>query len=114
VDLDYTITMEDQIYLLLEAQVQCEINIMSQLQEEEESNCLPEWDGLICWPRGLAGKTSAMPCPPYIYDFNHKGMAFRHCSSNGTWDFVQSLNRTWSNYSECLHLLQAEISPGKV
>ncbi|XP_062971943.1 parathyroid hormone 2 receptor [Elgaria multicarinata webbii] len=110
-DMDYTITMEDQIYLLLEAKVQCELNITSQLQEG--GDCFPEWDGLICWPRGSAGKTLAVPCPSYIYDFNHKGMAFRNCSLNGTWIYVQSLNRTWSNYSECLRFLQAEISPGK-
>ncbi|XP_060113033.1 parathyroid hormone 2 receptor [Heteronotia binoei] len=113
VDLDYTITTEDQIYLLLEARVQCEQNITAQLQEKRDDNCFPEWDGLICWPRGSVGETLAVPCPPYIYDFNHKGMAFRHCSSNGTWVFVQSLNRTWSNYSECLSFLQAEIHSGK-
>uniref|UniRef100_A0A8C6VSH5 Parathyroid hormone 2 receptor n=1 Tax=Naja naja TaxID=35670 RepID=A0A8C6VSH5_NAJNA len=72
--------------------------------------CFPEWDGLICWPRGSAGKTLAMPCPSYIYDFNHQGMAFRHCNSNATWAYIHSLNRTWSNYSECLHFLQTEIS----
>lgn len=41
-----------------------------------EGNCFPEWDGLICWPRGTVGKISAVPCPPYIYDFNHKGIEF--------------------------------------
>lgn len=41
-------------------------------------------------------------------------MAFRHCNSNGTWAYVLSLNRTWSNYSECLHFLQTEISLQKV
>ncbi|XP_039349474.1 parathyroid hormone 2 receptor isoform X5 [Mauremys reevesii] len=55
----------------------------------------------------------AVPCPPYIYDFNHKGVAFRHCSPNGTWDLVQGLNRTWANYSDCLRYLQPEISSGK-
>ncbi|NXG27735.1 PTH2R protein, partial [Dromaius novaehollandiae] len=106
-----------------------------------EGNCFPEWDGLICWPRGSVGKTLAVACPPYVYDFNHKGMvpvildftsgvkdlteltklldfflsgvAFRHCSLNGTWDFVHSLNRTWANYSECLNSLQPEISSRK-
>lgn len=41
-----------------------------------EGNCFPEWDGLICWPRGTVGKILAVPCPPYIYDFNHKGIGF--------------------------------------
>uniref|UniRef100_A0A8C3SUQ5 Parathyroid hormone 2 receptor n=1 Tax=Chelydra serpentina TaxID=8475 RepID=A0A8C3SUQ5_CHESE len=113
VDSDDTITTEEQIYLLLEAKIQCELNITTQLQEGE-GNCFPEWDGLICWPRGSLGKMLAVPCPPYIYDFNHKGVAFRHCSPNGTWDLVQGLNRTWANYSDCLRYLQPEISSGKV
>uniref|UniRef100_A0A8C3SUL0 Parathyroid hormone 2 receptor n=1 Tax=Chelydra serpentina TaxID=8475 RepID=A0A8C3SUL0_CHESE len=112
VDSDDTITTEEQIYLLLEAKIQCELNITTQLQEGE-GNCFPEWDGLICWPRGSLGKMLAVPCPPYIYDFNHKGVAFRHCSPNGTWDLVQGLNRTWANYSDCLRYLQPEISSGK-
>ncbi|XP_044523442.1 parathyroid hormone 2 receptor isoform X1 [Gracilinanus agilis] len=112
IDSDGTITMEEQIVLVLKAKVQCELNITAQLQEGE-GNCFPEWDGLICWPRGTVGKILAVPCPPYIYDFNHKGVAFRHCNPNGTWDFMHSLNKTWANYSECLSYLQPESSTGK-
>nr|XP_060479267.1 parathyroid hormone 2 receptor isoform X3 [Panthera onca] len=107
-----TITMEEQIVLVLKAKVQCELNITAQPQGGE-GNCFPEWDGLICWPRGTVGKILAVPCPPYIYDFNHKGVAFRHCNPNGTWDFMYSLNKTWANYSECLRFLQPDISIGK-
>ncbi|XP_069323867.1 parathyroid hormone 2 receptor isoform X1 [Eulemur rufifrons] len=111
-DYDGTITIEEQIVLVLKAKVQCELNITAQLQEGE-GNCFPEWDGLICWPRGTVGKISAVPCPPYIYDFNHKGVAFRHCNPNGTWDYMHSLNKTWANYSDCLRFLQPDISMGK-
>ncbi|XP_019508486.1 PREDICTED: parathyroid hormone 2 receptor isoform X2 [Hipposideros armiger] len=111
-DSDGTITIEEQIVLVLKAKVQCELNITAQLQEGE-GNCFPEWDGLICWPRGTVGKILAVPCPPYIYDFNHKGVAFRHCNPNGTWDFMHSLNKTWANYSDCLRFLQPDISVGK-
>ncbi|XP_072597102.1 parathyroid hormone 2 receptor [Vulpes vulpes] len=111
-DSDGTITIEEQIVLVLKAKVQCELNITAQLQEGE-GNCFPEWDGLICWPRGTVGKILAVPCPPYIYDFNHKGVAFRHCNPNGTWDFMYSLNKTWANYSDCLRFLQQDISIGK-
>ncbi|XP_036176481.1 parathyroid hormone 2 receptor isoform X2 [Myotis myotis] len=107
-----TITTEEQIVLVLKAKVECELNITAQLQEGE-GNCFPEWDGLICWPRGTVGKILAVPCPPYIYDFNHKGVALRRCNPNGTWDFIHSLNKTWSNYSDCLHFLRPDISPGK-
>ncbi|XP_070279399.1 parathyroid hormone 2 receptor [Myotis yumanensis] len=107
-----TITTEEQIVLVLKAKVECELNITAQLQEGE-GNCFPEWDGLICWPRGTVGKILAVPCPPYIYDFNHKGVALRRCNRNGTWDFIHSLNKTWSNYSDCLRFLRPDISPGK-
>ncbi|XP_021558894.1 parathyroid hormone 2 receptor isoform X1 [Neomonachus schauinslandi] len=111
-DFDGTITIEEQIVLVLKAKVQCELNITAQLQEGE-GNCFPEWDGLICWPRGTVGKILAVPCPPYIYDFNHKGVAFRHCNLNGTWDFMYSLNKTWANYSDCLRFMHPDISIGK-
>uniref|UniRef100_A0A8D0E561 Parathyroid hormone 2 receptor n=1 Tax=Salvator merianae TaxID=96440 RepID=A0A8D0E561_SALMN len=101
-------------FSLVKIQQKCEYSIeYSALVRVEASGCFPEWDGLICWPRGSAGETLAVPCPPYIYDFNHKGMAFRRCSLNGTWVYMESLNRTWSNYSQCLHFLQTEISPRK-
>lgn len=37
--------------------------------------CLPEWDHIVCWPLGEPGEVVAVPCPDYIYDFNHKGEA---------------------------------------
>ncbi|KFO18322.1 Parathyroid hormone 2 receptor [Fukomys damarensis] len=40
-----------------------------------------------------------------------RGVAFRHCTVNGTWDFIHSLNKTWANYSDCF--LQPDISIGK-
>ncbi|XP_068931205.1 parathyroid hormone 2 receptor [Petaurus breviceps papuanus] len=112
IDSDDVITMEEQIVLLLKAKEQCEMNITAQ-QQEGEGNCFPEWDGLLCWPRGTVGKTLTVPCPPYVYDFNHKGVAFRHCNPNGTWDFSHSLNKTWVNYSECLSYFQPESSTEK-
>lgn len=36
--------------------------------------CPPGWDGLICWPQGSPGAVTQVPCPKYVYDFNHKGM----------------------------------------
>ncbi|KAG8432777.1 hypothetical protein GDO86_017134 [Hymenochirus boettgeri] len=112
VDSDDTVTMEEQIYLLLEAKVQCELNTTEQLLEED-STCIPEWDGLICWPRGTPGKMLVVSCPSYVYDFNHRGLAYRKCNFNGTWEFVHSLNRTFANYSECLRFLGPEMSHGK-
>ena len=43
--------------------------------------CPPDWDGLICWPHGSPGQVTKVPCPSYIYDFNHKGsLLFFSCS----------------------------------
>lgn len=38
-----------------------------------DTSCLPEWDGIICWPKGSPSQEVSVPCPGYIYDFNHKG-----------------------------------------
>uniref|UniRef100_A0A8C6SFD9 Uncharacterized protein n=1 Tax=Neogobius melanostomus TaxID=47308 RepID=A0A8C6SFD9_9GOBI len=37
-----------------------------------DEGCAPDWDGLICWPRGAPGGLTTVPCPEYIYDFNHE------------------------------------------
>ncbi|KAJ7984441.1 hypothetical protein DPEC_G00354870 [Dallia pectoralis] len=50
-------------------------------------------------------------CPEYIYDFNHRGHAYRQCGPSGIWEQVSSLNRTWANYSECTtYLMQSHRS----
>uniref|UniRef100_A0A672K0L5 Uncharacterized protein n=1 Tax=Sinocyclocheilus grahami TaxID=75366 RepID=A0A672K0L5_SINGR len=64
--------------------------------------CVPEWDGLICWPQGFPGTLTKTPCPRYIYDFNHAGHAYRRCDSNGSWVLAESSNKTWVNYTECI------------
>lgn len=38
--------------------------------------CAPAWDGLVCWPQGSLGTLTKVPCPRYIYDFNHNGTTF--------------------------------------
>lgn len=42
-----------------------------------DTSCLPEWDGIICWPKGSPSQEVSVPCPDYIYDFNHKGERLR-------------------------------------
>ncbi|KAI4887322.1 hypothetical protein NFI96_015764, partial [Prochilodus magdalenae] len=66
------------------------------------NECPPEWDGLICWPQGYPGTLTKVPCPRYIYDFNHAGHAYRRCDSNSSWVLGESLNKTWANYTECI------------
>jgi len=41
-----------------------------------ENYCLPEWDGIICWPAGKPSQMIAVLCPEYIYDFNHRGLHY--------------------------------------
>lgn len=98
--------------------------------------CSPGWDGLVCWPQGSPGKVTKIQCPSYVYDFNHKGtfhpclqnrsklrflvkwyffflgFVYRKCDFNGSWLSVE--NRTWVNYSDCLHFLTPGIGKGKV
>ncbi|XP_047670603.1 parathyroid hormone/parathyroid hormone-related peptide receptor-like [Tachysurus fulvidraco] len=68
------------------------------------SNCIPEWDGFVCWPEGVPGRTVSASCPEYVYDFNHKGHAYRKCDVNGSWKLTAA-NKTWANYSECAKFL---------
>ncbi|XP_058144958.1 parathyroid hormone/parathyroid hormone-related peptide receptor isoform X1 [Dasypus novemcinctus] len=76
--------------------------------------CMPEWDHILCWPLGPPGEVVAVPCPDYIYDFNHKGHAYRRCDRNGSWELVPGHNRTWANYSECVKFLTNETREREV
>ncbi|KAM9232498.1 parathyroid hormone/parathyroid hormone-related peptide receptor isoform 1-T1 [Leptosomus discolor] len=126
VDADDVITKEEQIFLLLKAKAKCERHLKAKgplcrrsdslhlCVSSTDGFCLPEWDGIVCWPEGVPGKVVAMPCPEYIYDFNHKGHAYRRCDLNGSWELVPGNNRTWANYSECAKFLTNETREREV
>uniref|UniRef100_A0A673YL26 Parathyroid hormone 2 receptor n=1 Tax=Salmo trutta TaxID=8032 RepID=A0A673YL26_SALTR len=97
------LTAQEQMYLLYDVKVECHQNIST--HNPADDLCPPGWDGLICWPQGSPGALTKVPCPSYIYDFNHQGHAYRKCDVNGSWVSVEGLNRTWSNYSDCLRFL---------
>ncbi|XP_026207973.1 parathyroid hormone 3 receptor isoform X2 [Anabas testudineus] len=100
IDSDDVITRDEQIYVLIGAHTRCERNIQTQMGLVK-GDCIPEWDGIICWPRSRAGQLVSVLCPEYIYDFNHKGRAYRQCDASGKWEQVPAINRTWANYTEC-------------
>nr|XP_020494950.1 parathyroid hormone/parathyroid hormone-related peptide receptor-like [Labrus bergylta] len=101
IDSDDVITRDEQIYVLIGAHAKCERSIKAQMALVKEGECNPEWDGIICWPRSRAGQLISVLCPEYIYDFNHRGRAYRQCESSGNWEQVPIINRTWANYTEC-------------
>ncbi|XP_033026436.1 parathyroid hormone/parathyroid hormone-related peptide receptor-like [Lacerta agilis] len=101
VDTDDVLTKEEQIYLLNEAKEKCHQQINTQKETVQDGNCLPEWDGIICWPESLPNKKVAVLCPDYVYDFNHHGHAYRRCDVHGNWELVPNMNKTWANYTEC-------------
>ncbi|XP_030630883.1 parathyroid hormone 3 receptor [Chanos chanos] len=101
IDSDDVITRDEQIFLLIGARAKCDRSIRAQLDLVREGDCVPEWDGIICWPRGKPSQLVSVLCPEYIYDFNHRGHAYRHCDASGNWEQVTSINRTWANYTEC-------------
>ncbi|KAG9267291.1 parathyroid hormone/parathyroid hormone-related peptide receptor-like isoform X1 [Astyanax mexicanus] len=107
IDSDDVITRDEQIFLLIGARTKCERSIRSQQGSIRENDCVPEWDGIICWPRGKPGQLVAVLCPEYIYDFNHQGYAYRNCDVSGNWEQVPIINRTWSNYTECTTYLHS-------
>ncbi|XP_038154786.1 parathyroid hormone 3 receptor isoform X3 [Cyprinodon tularosa] len=105
IDSDDVITRDEQIFVLIGAHARCERSIRAQMALIKEGDCAPEWDGIICWPRSRAGQLVSVQCPAYIYDFNHKGRAYRQCDVSGIWELEPSNNRTWANYTECTRYL---------
>ncbi|CAF98426.1 unnamed protein product [Tetraodon nigroviridis] len=100
---DDVLTKEEQIGLLFRAKRKCE-DIIKVKHRVPDGFCSPEWDGIVCWPEGPPGKLVSTACPEYIYDFDHKGLAYRRCDLNGTWEQA-SANKTWANYNECAKFL---------
>uniref|UniRef100_A0AAY4D4X1 Parathyroid hormone/parathyroid hormone-related peptide receptor n=1 Tax=Denticeps clupeoides TaxID=299321 RepID=A0AAY4D4X1_9TELE len=98
-DADDVLTKEEQIYLLVNARRKCERAIKSK-HKVTEGFCSPEWDGIACWPEGSPGRMVSTACPEYVYDFNHRGHAYRRCDMNGSWELAASNNKTWANYNE--------------
>ncbi|NWZ36925.1 PTH1R protein, partial [Brachypodius atriceps] len=84
VDPDDVLTKEEQIYLLVEAKEKCQRDIKAQPEKIKGPSCPPEWDGIICWPRGSPSQEVSVPCPDYIYDFNHKGKSCTWAESDLT------------------------------
>lgn len=108
----------------------------------KDGDCVPEWDGIICWPHSRADQLVSVLCPEYIYDFNHRGMslssdprwaphllrvpahvltvpwppgrAYRRCDAAGHWEQVLSVNRTWANYTECTTYLDSNYRSREV
>ncbi|XP_077160792.1 parathyroid hormone/parathyroid hormone-related peptide receptor [Paroedura picta] len=113
-DPDDVLTKEEQIFLLLKAKARCERHVKAKGIRIQDGFCATEWDNLICWPESLPGKLVAMPCPEYIYDFNHQGHAYRRCDMNGSWALVSSSNLTWANYSECAKFLNTNRTEREV
>ncbi|KAK2906285.1 hypothetical protein Q8A73_010228 [Channa argus] len=110
---DGPLSAQEQMYILYEIKLQCYQNLSNTDLESSDEVCPPDWDGLICWPHGSPGLVTKVPCPSYIYDFNHKGHAYRQCDVNGSWVFVDRWNKTWTNYSECLRFLQPSDEEGR-
>uniref|UniRef100_UPI00398E4602 parathyroid hormone/parathyroid hormone-related peptide receptor-like n=1 Tax=Pristiophorus japonicus TaxID=55135 RepID=UPI00398E4602 len=108
VDADDVITKEEQIYLLFEAKRECEKNLKMRPAQRAGGSCGSEWDGIACWPPGTANHSVSVSCPHYIYDFNHRGHAYRKCNVHGDWELVPSSNRTWANYTECTSFLMPD------
>lgn len=72
-------------------------------------DCIPEWDGIICWPQSRAGQLVSVLCPEYIYDFNHRGMIMSSSSHQVFWVTCGTSSQThtgvlmswlWSNLQD--------------
>ncbi|KAM7339443.1 hypothetical protein ACRRTK_000058 [Alexandromys fortis] len=113
-DSDGIITIEEQIVLVMKAKVQCELNITTQLQEGAKQEQDENSGGRAvenCPGERLGGGWGEKEEEEEEKMEEIRRVAFRHCTPNGTWDFIHSSNKTWANYSDCF--LQPDISIGK-
>uniref|UniRef100_A0A8C8HXP2 Parathyroid hormone 2 receptor n=1 Tax=Oncorhynchus tshawytscha TaxID=74940 RepID=A0A8C8HXP2_ONCTS len=87
------LTAQEQMYLLYDVKVACHQNIST--HNPADDLCAPGWDGLICWPQGSPGALTKIPCPSYIYDFNHQGIGVQIGYTHG------------AIFIKCLHWVQS-------
>ncbi|XP_069180947.1 calcitonin gene-related peptide type 1 receptor, partial [Procambarus clarkii] len=66
--------------------------------------CPRTFDGWSCWNDTPAGETAFSPCPYFITGFDHRRLAHKTCTSEGTWYRHPETNLTWSNYTTCIDL----------
>ncbi|KAL1433100.1 hypothetical protein MTO96_002065 [Rhipicephalus appendiculatus] len=77
--------------------------------------CPAAWDSFTCWPPTLAGKAVRKPCTDIIASLDlsldigdvslDTGLyAYRVCGPDGNW-----LWGNWTNYTECLGLINHEV-----
>ncbi|KAF3858139.1 hypothetical protein F7725_011340 [Dissostichus mawsoni] len=93
---DDVLTRDEQIGLLFRAKQKCEENNKKLLLTRMGWHCLLAWRA--------SGKACINHLSEYIHDFNHKGLAYRRCDNNGTWELATA-NKTWANYNECSKFL---------
>ncbi|XP_048242200.1 parathyroid hormone/parathyroid hormone-related peptide receptor-like isoform X1 [Haliotis rufescens] len=93
-----------QSFLIHKAQFRCvkRINASDWNYETHGGQwCPPTWDEVLCWDKAPAGQAVLQRCPNYISGFDTDHHAERRCTENGTWWFNPSINKTWTNFSQC-------------
>ncbi|XP_071447508.1 calcitonin gene-related peptide type 1 receptor-like, partial [Hetaerina americana] len=71
--------------------------------------CPREFDGWTCINATPAGESANFSCPYFIYGFDPNRLAYRVCTSDGTWFQHPDSNKTWSNYTTCVDFEDLEL-----
>lgn len=105
-NVSHVMSKEQQREILYKKRMQC---VQRQMAGPSPPGtwCTTVFDGAVCWNSTKPGTTITLPCPNYVEGFS-KGMARRYCDEDGSWFVHPVLNKSWTNYSECIHQKEDE------
>jgi len=92
----------------MEYQIDCQENVINKPPTDGNTYCKAEYDGFACWPYGVPGEITEIPCPSYLKYLNESAHTFRHCNSDGTWLMSECKNEPWQNVDACVPMRSYE------
>lgn len=91
----------EQLKLLLQYKELCLNEINSTDLSDDDQNCPPVWDGIMCWSSQEPNTLAVAKCPSYIHGFDPEAFVTKRCMEDGTWYINSDRNTTWTNYTLC-------------
>ncbi|XP_058825708.1 calcitonin gene-related peptide type 1 receptor isoform X2 [Topomyia yanbarensis] len=77
--------------------------------QQQQLFCPRRFDGWTCWDPQPAGSVAESYCPNFIVGFDVNRLAYRVCHSNGSWFVHPESGREWSNYTNCVDVVDMQF-----
>jgi len=101
--------MHEMFCSWVEYQIDCQENTINKPPLDNNTYWQAEYDGFACWPYGVPGEVTEIPCPNYLKYLNESAHTFRHCTSSGTWLMSDCKDEPWQNIDACVPAQSEEI-----